>query len=183
MQFYTLLFDPHEEFERRVDIVAAWDAGLMTHREMHLLAALFFENFTDELIGKVCDMNVADVNDMWGAEGLAPRPLGVALTRLARNIGLIQEQALKNRKLIINDEGRFARDEDAIHALDDVLHDIVWAQFRCDEISDSFEQRAEYLLLFKRLLGIIIPGTIMAGYQPQRFADMIGKVQDRVRGR
>jgi hypothetical protein len=94
VQIFDLVFDLGEVLHRQLDLLSAWEAGLMTSGEAKLLSDLFFAEDDGETLIQIYREFVHEELDLSRLGGRVPAELSVALSRLATNVDAIDVSAM-----------------------------------------------------------------------------------------
>jgi hypothetical protein len=182
MQIFDLVFDLQEVLHRQLDLLSAWDAGLMTSGEAKMLSDLFFaEDGGDTLIqiyNEVCDEEL----DLSGLSGRVPAELAVALSRLATNIDAIMRLAAGNLRMagrVKQSNGTF---KPSVEDWAEVYDELAEISRRPSPCLHSTEDRVRYVQVQTSLIKRIVPVATFAGYDKAAFSSGIEIARQRAAG-
>jgi hypothetical protein len=182
MNIFDLVFDLGEILHRQLDLLSAWEAGLMTCGEAKLLSDLFFAEDDGEALIQIYREYFHEELDLSGFGGRVPAELSVALSRLATNVDAIGRLGNGHRQIIAKVEeskGRFEpRVEDWAEVYDEFTHILA----RPSQCLDGLEDRKRFLLLKAALVRRIAPMATFAGYDQAEFASAIEMARARAAG-
>jgi hypothetical protein len=182
MQIFDLVFDLQEVLHRQLDLLSAWDSGLMTSGEAKLLSDLFFaEDAGDTLIQIYLEVS-DEALDLSGLSGRVPAELAVALSRLATNIDTIMRLAAGNLRMagrVKQSNGAF---KPGVEDWAEVYDELAEISRRPSPCLHSTQDRIRYVQVQTSLIKRIVPVATFAGYDQKAFEFAIETMRARAAG-
>lgn len=171
------LFDVGAHLLRNDDIIAAWDQGLMTWRELRMLAELFYAENAAFVLATAYGCDADEMHSLWNGEGLADPFLGVPLARFADKIDTVIRLAQDYAQLAHSHwHGKASGEEvDVFRARHNTtIEAIAYAPLACDEV---YADQDRYRASLNSLYPPIWVRAQNIGYDAAYFAAAIAKAQ------
>lgn len=182
MEIFDLVFDLGDVLHRQLDLLSAWDVGLMTSGEAKMLSDLFFAEDGGDTLIQIYREVFDEQLDLAGLGGRVPAELSVALARLATNVDAIMRLGASNLKLagrIKQSNGTF---KPGVNDWAEVYDELAEISRRPSPCLDSTDDRVRYLQVQTSLIKRIVPVATFAGYDTAAFTSAIQMARQRAAG-
>lgn len=182
MQIFDLVFDLQEVLHRQLDLLSAWDAGLMTTGEAKMLGDLFFAEDGGETLIQIYHEVFDEELELDSFGGRVPLELSVALSRLATNIDVVARLGNGHRQMMMRVEASKGAFKPGIEDWEQVYAELTEIITRPSPAMDTTEARLRFLQVKAVLVKRIAPMATFAGYDQKAFAFAIETMCARAAG-
>lgn len=182
MEVLDLVFGFEEVLHRQLDLVGAWEAGLMTSGEAKMLSDLFFAEDGGDTLIKIYREVFDEELDLSGLGGRVPCELSVALVRLATNIDAIVRLGVNNQRMATRIDQSGGSFKPQVEDWAEVYAELSAISSQPSPCLNSTDERLRFLKIETKLLKWITPIATFAGYDQGAFASAIEMARARAAG-
>jgi hypothetical protein len=182
MEVFDLVFSFEEVLHRQIDLIGAWEAGLMTSGEAKMLCDLFFAEDGGDTLIKIYREVFDEELDLTGLGGRVPAELSVALVRLATNIDAIARLGINNQRMAARIEQSGGAFKPQVEDWAEVYAELSAISSQPSPSLNSTDERVRFVQVETKLLRWITPIATFAGYDQATFTSAIEMARARAAG-